>query len=215
MYQRRPKGGKCGTDRLDSTSNLRTLSDEELARNLAEGCGDALAVLYERHGTAILSIAKRVLQDPSEAEDTLQQVFLELLRSAERLGEAEGSVRTWLHSRGFQRALNKREHLELRGFYRSRDLEHVEAELLRGSGAGLQFFSSELSCLLNESLAHVSNLERQVISLYFYEGLTMKQIASQVKKTYAVVRHNFYNGLNKMRSVLEEREHLQKTKANK
>jgi RNA polymerase sigma-70 factor (ECF subfamily) len=192
---------------LESTADLRALSDEELARKLAHGCDDALAVLYERHAPSILSLAKRVIGDLSEAEDTVQQVFLELHRSAGRMGEAKGSVRSWLHSRGFRRALNKREHLERRGFYKSQDLNHVEAELIRGSGAH-KYFPPELSCLVDELLAHVSELEREVIRLYLFERMTMKQIASQVNRTYAVVRHNFYNGLNKMRSLLDEREGL-------
>jgi DNA-directed RNA polymerase specialized sigma24 family protein len=61
---------------------------------------------------------------------------------------------------------------------------------------------------VDELLAHVSELEREVIRLYLFERLTMKQIASQVNRTYAVVRHNFYNGLNKMRSLLDERDRL-------
>ena len=204
MYPKRPTAGDGHASHRESTADLRVLSDEELAHKLAHGFDDAIAVLYDRHAPSILSLAKRVIGDVSEAEDVVQQAFLELHRSAGRLGEAKGSVRSWLHSRGFQRALNKREHLERRGFYKSQDLNHVEAELLRGSGAH-QYFPPELSRLVDELLSHVSKLEREVIKLYLFEGLTMKQIASQVNRTYAVVRHNFYNGLNKMRCLLDER----------
>lgn len=209
----RPKRLTVGDDRtshLDSImAELQTLDDQALVRKLTGGCDDALAVLYERHAPSILRLANRVIGDLSEAEDTVQQVFLELHRSAERLATSE-NIRSWLHSRGFRRALNKREHLELRGFYKSQALDQVEAELVRGSGAQVQLFPPELSRLVDELLAQVSRLESEVIRLYLYEGLSMQQIALQLKKTYAVVRHNFYNGLNKMRSLLTERERLQK-----
>src|SRR5437868_15334035 len=99
MYPNRPTGGDGHASHRESTADLRALSDEELARKLAHGCNDAMAVLYERHAPSILGLAKRVIGDLSEAEDTVQQVFVELHQSAGRLGEAKGSVRSWLHSR--------------------------------------------------------------------------------------------------------------------
>ena len=211
MCPRQPIPGNGHPSLSGESSNLRTMTDEELARELGKQCDDALGVLYERYAGSILGIARRIIGEHSEAENTVQQVFIELHRTAGRLGEAKGSVRSWLHARAFQRALNRREHLESIGFYNSTDFERLSAELEAGAAARFQFFPPELSFLIDELLNSVSGRQRAVINLYLYEGLTMEQIAARIGQTVAVVRHNFYNGLRKMRSVLDGHERLGKS----
>jgi RNA polymerase sigma-70 factor (ECF subfamily) len=210
MYPRRPIPGSGHSSISGELSDLRRITDEELARELSHGCDDALGILYERFAANVLGIARRVIGEHSEAEDTVQQVFIELHRAAGRLSEEKGSVRSWLHARAFQRALNKREHLESIGFYTSKDIDHVSAELERGAAARFQLFPPELSRLVDELLNCVSSRQRVVIKLYLYEGLTMEQIAARIGQTVAVVRHNFYNGLRKMRAVLDGHERIGK-----
>jgi RNA polymerase sigma-70 factor (ECF subfamily) len=184
------------------------MTDEELARELSNQHHDALIVLYERYAPSILGIARRVIGEHSEAENTVQQVFIELHRAAGRLSEEKGSVRSWLHARAFQRALNTREHLEAIRFYKSTNLEHLSFALKRGATTRFQLFPPELSRLTDELLNCISPMERDIIELHLYEGLTMEQIADRMKKTVAVVRHNFYNGLRKMRSTLNKHEQI-------
>ncbi len=205
-YQNRPVNGDGRPFHFETASELRSRDDEELAGKVRDGCDDALAILHERHSRAVFGTARRVVGDVGEAEDTVQQVFFELHQAAGTIGDSEGSVKAWLHRRVFQRALNKREHLNSIGFYKSEDAEQLEAECERGMAARFEMLPSELSYLVNELLEQVSSLQRAVIKLYLYEGLAMKEIAPRLGQTLDVVRHNFYNGLKKMRLLLERRE---------
>jgi RNA polymerase sigma-70 factor (ECF subfamily) len=61
-----------------------------------EGESDALTVLFERHSPLVFRIARRILRNDAEAEDTVQQVFLDVFRSAEQFEPEKGSFRFWL-----------------------------------------------------------------------------------------------------------------------
>ncbi len=210
MCPRRPIPGDGPPSISGGAPDLRAMTDEELARELSQRCDDALGVLYERYAPSVLGIARRVIGEHTEAENTAQQVFIELHRAAGRLSQEKGNVRSWLHARAFRRALNKREHLESIGFYSSTEIDHVSDGLEQGAATRFQLFPPELTYLVDQLLDSVSSRQRVVIKLYLYEGLTMEQIAARIGQTVAVVRHNFYNGLGKMRSILEGRERIGK-----
>jgi DNA-directed RNA polymerase specialized sigma subunit len=74
-----------------SLDQLRALDDEELANKLANGCHDALTVLFERHSGLVFRIARRILRNDGEAEETVQQVFLNVYRSIDQFDCQKGS----------------------------------------------------------------------------------------------------------------------------
>jgi len=72
------------------------MSDEYLLRQLRRGQTDALEVLFDRHYRLVFSVAHRILQDRAEAEELMQEVFLEVYRDAGKFDPARGSVKNWI-----------------------------------------------------------------------------------------------------------------------
>lgn len=72
------------------------LSDGELLRRHAQGDDQAFAVLVRRHRERLWAVAVRVVGDPEEASDALQDAFLSAFRAADRF-RGEAQVSTWLH----------------------------------------------------------------------------------------------------------------------
>ncbi len=68
-------------DSFLSALRQRLRSDEELALQLQQGDADALTVLFKRHSPLLFAIARRILRNDTEAEDTVQQIFLDVFRS--------------------------------------------------------------------------------------------------------------------------------------
>src|SRR5690242_15232743 len=101
---------------------LRTRTDEELMKVLQAGLQDALAVLFERYYRLVFHTAVGIVRDRSEAEDVMQDVFLEIYRDAAKFDPARGKLRTWLLQYAYHRSLNRRKYLATRGFY-----EHPDA----------------------------------------------------------------------------------------
>jgi RNA polymerase sigma factor (sigma-70 family) len=82
-------------------------TDDELCARMARGDSAALAALFQRHGSRLLLMGKVMLGDASEAEDVVQEVFLEAWRKAQSFDAERGSVRAWLAVRMRSRCLDR------------------------------------------------------------------------------------------------------------
>src|SRR3954447_8817740 len=81
-------------------------ADRAVLVRLADGELDALEDLYDRYKTMAYSIAYRITNDASLAEDVVQEAFLGVWRNATRYVEGRGSVKTWLLAIVHHRAID-------------------------------------------------------------------------------------------------------------
>jgi RNA polymerase sigma-70 factor, ECF subfamily len=181
---------------------LRLKSDEELMDCLQGGEVNALSFLFQRHSTLVFRIANRILRDHAEAEDTMQQIFLDIFRASGQFDAAKGSFKTWLLMFVYHRTLNRRRHLLAKGFYSTEQMEDVLPEILMGAGRGFPFSPVEAAVLIDEAMAMLKPRQRRTIELVYYEGLTAEEAATRTGETVRIVRHNLYRGLEKLRGVL-------------
>jgi RNA polymerase sigma-70 factor (ECF subfamily) len=186
-------------------SRLRTLTDEDLMQALRMGCNDALAVLFERHSSLVFRIARAILHDDGEAEETVQKVFLDIFRAANQFNPDRGSFKTWLLQYAYHRSIDRRQHLQSNRFYSRDELDDLmPAELFNGPGHLLCLPPQEVSCLVEQILATLEASQRRVIELTYFEGLTAEEIAKKTGDSASSVRHNLYRGLAKLRAILLE-----------
>jgi len=192
-------------------TNQKDVSDEDLARQLANGHHDALTELFRRHGGLVFGIARRMLKDDGEAEEALQQVFLDMYRAIHQFDPTKAPYKTWLLQFVYHRTINRKHHLEAKGFYSSEEFteELLSMEHFQGAGRTLQLCSAEVVYLIGQLLGTIKARQRRTIELTFFEGLTAEEIARETGETPAMVRHNLYRGLSKLRSALLQKEHGQ------
>jgi RNA polymerase sigma-70 factor (ECF subfamily) len=176
---------------------LKGLDDAELMRHLQGGCNDAL-----RYHRLILSIALKIVRDPGEAEDIMQNVFLEIFRSVAQFDPAKGTTKVWILQYAYHRAINRKQHLNARKFYDQANLEEVETHLPETPTPLGKFSHHELTYLLRQGLATLSGPQKQVVELASYNGLSMKEIADKMGDSLSNVRHHYYRGLQKLRSFV-------------
>jgi RNA polymerase sigma-70 factor, ECF subfamily len=185
-----------------SFGQMKDLNDSELMAHLRAGNGDALAVLFDRYHRLVLSIALKIVRDPGEAEDVTQNVFLEIFRSVAQFDPAKGTTKTWLLQYAYHRSINRRQQLNARHFYQQTNIEDVE-RLMPETGSLLGRLSHpELKHLLRQGLATLTRQQRQVLELASHDGLSMAEIASKTGETVSNVRHYYYRGLKKLRSII-------------
>ena len=193
-------------------ADLQTLSDEDLVAELVAGKHDALTVLLERYSGMVFSIARRTLKDNGEAEETVQQVFLDIYKAADQFDREKASFKTWLLQFAYHRAFNRKKHLEAKGFYTTEELveELLPIAVYLGAGQALQLAAPEFRFLIEQLLTTIQPRQRQTIEMTFFDGLTAEEISRQTGETPAVVRHNLYRGLSKIRKILLETEAVRK-----
>ena len=189
--------------RANSASHLRTLGDLELGAALLNGCNDALAILFERYGRLVFHIARNIVRDEGEAEETVQQVFFDLFRAIRQFRPERGSFKTWLLQFAYHRSINRRQHLLANRFYDSEELhEAMLAQIVDANQYAFQFGALETRRLISQVLRTLKPRQRRVIELTYFEGLTAKEIASRLGIRASHVRYELYRALSVLRQAL-------------
>ena len=191
--------GQAESRTSTSSAKLGSLSDEELMAGLKRADPTALGLLFGRHSRLVLRIALRILGDYGEAEDVVQEVFVYLFQKAALFDVARGSPRTWIVQLAYHRALDRREYLTSRCFYRGTDIGELGDTLM-----GETDLDSEVGrCLDRERLEKAFNelpeRQRAVLEMFFFDGLDFWEIAGKIGETWVNARHHYYRGLRKLR----------------
>ena len=187
----------------DETSLLafikrRLNSDEELADQLQSGNAEALTVLFKRHSPLLFGIACRVLKNESEAEDAVQQIFLDVFRSIHQFDREKGSFKTWLLMFAYHRTFNSRRSQVANRFF---DTDPLEESLPGLQTTARGDSDAENNILVEQLLKSLQPRQRRTIQLVYYEGLTAEEVSVRTGESVRVVRHNLYRGLDKLRKA--------------
>ena len=171
--------------------------------SLQAGSTEALSVLFERYYRLVFQTAAGIIRDRSEAEDVMQDVFLEIYRDAAKFDPKRGKLRTWLLQYAYHRSLNRRKYLATRGFYEHGSVREriVETPVPAHYRNGLN--THDWSTTINKGMLLLKPKERQAIELVCYQGLLLREIAESLRDSLPNVRNHYYRGLKKLRVFLE------------
>src|SRR6267143_1797862 len=97
-----------------ASTQLDSRSDAELIELFKNGSKEAMDVLYSRYRRLVLSTTLKILRNHAEAEDIVQDVFLEICKRAELFDPARGRVRLFILQYAYSRSLDRRKYLTLR-----------------------------------------------------------------------------------------------------
>lgn len=175
-------------------------TEPALIHRIASGDGDALTRLFDLHSPVALGLLVRILGDRAEAEEVLQEVFLQVWTQADRYDAARCSPRGWLLMLTRSRALDRLRRREAR---RRREEESVEEGRLavEPDGTG-RLEAAERQSRVSSALGLLSPEQRHCIELAFYEGLTHTQIAERLKAPLGTVKSRILLGMSKLRQAL-------------
>ena len=179
-------------------------ADRAVLGRIADGELRALDELYERYKTMAYSIAYRITNDATLAEDVVQDAFLGAWRNAARYLEERGSVKTWLlaivHHRAIDSVRRRRPTAEL-----------PEREAIPPAELRLPDVWAEVSSRLDvdtvrDALATLSDVQREAIELAYFGGLTQVEVAERTATPLGTVKSRMRLGLLAMRRVLLDAE---------
>jgi RNA polymerase sigma-70 factor, ECF subfamily len=181
-------------------AEVRQLSDEELMRRASTGHHDAITVLFDRYHLLVFDVAVRIVRDPAEAEDVVQNVFLDVFRAMANFDPRKGILKVWILQYAYHRALHRKRHLVSNHFYR---WENLEAAADIGSGKPLWGELPETVRLAEQLLENLKPHQREVIEMTYYEGLTAEEIARRLGESPHAVRHHLQRGVATLRKAFK------------
>ena len=175
-------------------------SDNELLRAVARGDERALAQVYDRYRLILFGLIVRILHSREEAEDVLQEVFLQVWRRAKDFDEARGRAFTWLVTLARSRALDR-----LRSLGARARLAEAAPPIEYIGDAAADVFQSEQAEVIRRALAQIPVDQRQALFLGYFEGLTQSEIAARLGAPLGTVKTRMRTGMTKLRELLQER----------
>ena len=188
----------------DSRLRLNRFSDEALIEQLKQGNHDAFALLFARYHRLVHKVCFKILHDPSEAEDLVQDVFFEIYRVAAKFNSAKGSAKSWILQYAYHRSLNRRRYLELRKMYGQDQISQLDVlESYYSPNDGNSLCSEELAYMLQQGLETLGREQRETLELACFQGASLGEIAKQTGKSLVSVQHYYYRGLKKLREFLQ------------
>jgi RNA polymerase sigma-70 factor (ECF subfamily) len=172
------------------------MSDSEsqgrlLLRRLAGGDTDALGEFYDLYAGLANGLALRILRRSSDAEDVVQEVFVQVWRQASRYDPERGSPQAWLSIMTRTRALDR-----LRRLASRREEPGEAAPLARDVP------STDEALAVKGALDTLTDDQRRALELAYYEGLTQSEIAERLGEPLGTVKTRMRSALIRLRETL-------------
>lgn len=196
-------------------NNYQTMSDEELIHSIQENmdtCDDAFQELYRRYHRLAYAVAKRTLSNDSDAEDVLQETFIEIKRSIHQLKNPQ-YFRLWL----YRIVSNKCKNL-----YRKRKFSLVDSEneyvhnLIHDERQDVNperemKFSSDRDMLL-QFMRELPSGQSLVLELFYLEQRSIKEISEYLKLPEGTVKSRMSSGKLSLKQKITRYERMENTK---
>jgi RNA polymerase sigma-70 factor (ECF subfamily) len=184
------------------TSNLAEpgVRDADLLSAVARGDRQAYAALHRRYAPVLLGLIVRILDSRPEAEDVLQEVFLQIWRRAGDFDAGRGRPFTWLVTLARSRALDRLSVLHSRTRLSA---VHARDPVCPDAVDPVHAASfAEHARRLRDALAQIPEAQRQVLLLAYFEGLTQVEIARRIGAPLGTVKSHVRLALTKLRDLL-------------
>lgn len=192
-----------------------TERSRELSGLLARsGLGDraAFATLYQRTSAHLLAVVMRINRDRAQAEDILQEVFVNVWRAAKSFDAAQSQPLTWLTSIARNRAIDSLRRLQTQPQFQThaapsgsdREDESVYDTVADAAPGPLDLLSQASDARsLGLCMDELSALQRQSVALAFFQGLSHAEIAAQLRQPLGTVKSWVRRALLTLRSCLD------------
>jgi RNA polymerase sigma-70 factor (ECF subfamily) len=171
----------------------------DLLVRVARGDEAAFAAVYDTLGAAVYGLARRVIRDPSRAEEVSQEVFMQVWQSAVRFDPQRGSAKSWVLTLAHRRAVDAVRH----------DQAATNRENKYDWSNGPDF--DEVEETVTISLEHeqvrrcldgLTELQREAVNLAYYQGYTYSEVADTLQANPATIKTRMRDGIVRLRDCM-------------
>ena len=165
---------------------------------VARGDQGAFEALYERLARPAYGLIRKVLRDPAQSEEVVQEVLLEVWRTASRFDPAKGGAATWVLTIAHRRAVDR-----VRSEAAAAGREQRTSRVPAAGDAVADSVEATLDAeLLRRCLEGLSDVQRESITLAYYGGYTYPEVAKLLEVALGTIKSRIRDGLNRLRDCL-------------
>lgn len=179
-----------------TTVNRSEADDMGLLTRIQSGDQEAMSALFDRYGTMVYSVALRVLKDTGEAEDVMQEIFVQVWKNPSAFVSGRGSLGGWLVVVARNRSIDM--------IRRRHPSEPVESFTLPSSTDLAH--EAERNLLLKKirgAMLSLPDEQKQSVELAFFEGLSHSEIAEKTGDPLGTVKTRIRLALITIRKALD------------
>lgn len=177
-------------------SGTAPASDELLLNRVKGNDQQAMTDLFDRYGSMVYSVALRVLNDPGQAEDVMQEIFFQIWRNPDSFVQGRGSMGAWLAVMARNRAID--------ALRRRKPTESVDDVVLASpTNLASEIERNSLMEKVRQVMKDLPSEQQNSVKLAFFEGLTHSEIAARTGDPLGTVKTRIRSALMSLRKAIE------------
>lgn len=181
-------------------------AQRQLLAAMARGDKNALASLYDQLSGPLYSLALRMLGDAGEAQDLIQDIFLQVWRTAATYEPGRGSVFSWMTTLTRNRAIDRIRMRKRRSELLANAAPELQPSALGGDAdSAKSLWLREKSEAVRAALADLAPDQQQAIELAYFSGLTQQEIATKLSEPLGTIKARIRRGLLRLKDRLPAR----------
>lgn len=173
---------------------------DERLRAVALGDEEAFAEVYDTLSGPVFGLVREVVRDPAQSEEVMQDVMIELWRTAARFDPAKGSARTWALTLAHRRAVDR---------VRSEQSQHRREQRAAALNPDVPYdtVAEQVETRLERRqvrrcMGTLTQLQRESVTLAYYGGLTYREVSERLSLPLGTVKTRLRDGLIRLRDCL-------------
>lgn len=188
---------------LSTALSAAAQRDRSIFARISQGDAEALKLLYNQTSGRAMAICLRILRSNSEAEEVVQEVYLQVWKDAAKYDAKRGSAAAWVSTIARTRAIDR-----LRSKGTSDRTAQAAAEDVSSAPQQPATPLEEASTrrereVIQKALAELPPEQREVIELAYFRGLTQREIAEQTGQPLGTVKSRVRLGMDRLGQLLE------------
>src|SRR5467141_2815414 len=181
-------------------------SDADLMRGLQAEDPEALSQLYDRSNGILKALILRVIHNEAEAEDLLQEVFMEIWNQAKNFSSKKGKPLGWMVTLARRRAIDglRKKKAYVRAEERLQAETEQQPDAWVNNATEEEILLSDTRSLIRKVIAGLPPPQQQAIDLAFFQGMSQREIAAKTNTPLGTVKTRLELGLKKIYDGLKE-----------
>jgi RNA polymerase sigma-70 factor (ECF subfamily) len=184
-------------------------SDLDLMRAIQAENPDALAQLYDRYSGILKALILRVIHNEAEADDLLQEIFMEIWNQSKNFSAQKGKPLGWMVTLARRRAIDglrkKQAYARAGERFQAETEQQPETWVQNATEREIEFADTRV--LVREVINSLPLAQKQAIELAFFRGMSQREIAANTNTPLGTVKTRLELGLKKIYDGLKELRH--------